>query len=121
LIGDNTYIGSRSAINVEAHSCVSIGSGCQISHNVRIYTKTAIADQDFSVKPVQTRQGDVSIGDYCWVGVNVFIGPGVRVGKNCVIGANSVVTRDIPDFEIWGGVPAKFIRRKKCELFDYRS
>jgi maltose O-acetyltransferase len=51
--------------------------------------------------------------DYCWVGANVFISPGVNIGSNAIVGANSVVTKDIPSFEIWGGVPAKFIRRKK--------
>ncbi|MCG9579488.1 acyltransferase [Vibrio tubiashii] len=58
------------------------------------------------------KTADVSIGSYCWIGANVFINPGIEVGNNSVVGANSVVTKNIPENEIWAGVPAKFIRKK---------
>jgi len=56
------------------------------------------------------------IGDACWIGANVLINPGVTIGENSVVGANNVVTRDVPPGEVWGGVPAKFIRKKKSGL-----
>lgn len=71
------------------------------------------ADSDLRIKPVPSKSGDVLIGDACWIGANVLINPGVEIGRNSVVGANSVVTKDIPPNEIWGGVPAKFIRKKK--------
>ena len=58
------------------------------------------------------KKGDVIIGDYCWIGANVFINPGTTVGENSVVGSNSVVTKNILPFTIYGGVPAKLIRKK---------
>jgi maltose O-acetyltransferase len=83
-----------------------------ISHNVRIYSSSAVADQDFSNNSIEIKYGNVLIGDYVWIGANVFIGPGVKIGNNSVIGANSVVTKDVEEFSIVGGVPAKLIRYK---------
>lgn len=111
-VGENSYIGELSTVQVARGRVVKIGSGCRISHNVRIYTHTAVADADFSQSHVPEKQGDVVIGDFCWVGANVFINPDLTIGTNSVVGANSVVTNNIPADEIWGGVPARLIRRK---------
>ena len=54
---------------------------------------------------------NVRFGNYRWAGTHVSVV--VNFGENSIVGANSVVTKDIPLFEIWGGVPAKFISRKK--------
>ena len=56
--------------------------------------------------------GDIVIGNGVWIGANVFINPGIRIDNNVVIGANSVVTKDIKENSIVGGVPAKLIRIK---------
>ena len=110
--GRESYIGEFSSLQAAKGYSVKIGRSCQISHNVRVYTQTARADSDFSLDEQPQKYGDVTFGDYCWVGANVFINPGVAIGENSVVGANSVVTKDIPPFEIWGGVPAKLLRRK---------
>lgn len=112
ICGENSYIGDRSTLHAANGYKLMIGNGCQISSNVRIFTQTAIADADFSQKPVPSKFGDVKIGNYCWIGANVLINPGVTIGENAVVGANSVVSKDIPAGEIWGGVPAKLIRKK---------
>ncbi len=112
VCGENSYIGDRSTLHAAEGCKLIIGDGCQISSNVRIFTQTAIADADFSQKPVPSKRGDVCIGNYCWIGANVLINPGVTIGENSVVGANSVVSKDIPAREIWGGVPAKLIRKK---------
>lgn len=112
ICGENSYIGDRSTLHAAKGYKLLIGSGCQISSNVRMFTQTAIADVDFSQKPVPSKFGDVKIGNYCWIGANVMISPGVTIGDNAVVGANSVVSKDIPAGEIWGGVPAKLIRKK---------
>ncbi|GJN71048.1 trimeric LpxA-like protein [Purpureocillium lilacinum] len=52
----------------------------------------------------------VTIGDDCWIGGNVTIMPGVTIGKGCTIGAGSVVTKDIPDFSVAIGSPAKVVK-----------
>lgn len=52
----------------------------------------------------------VHIGNDCWLGASVTVCPGVTIGDNCVIGAGSVVTRDIPSNSFAAGVPCKVIR-----------
>lgn len=113
-LGENSYIGDGSTIQSVYGAKVIIEEGCQISHNVRIYTQSVDADADFCCYPIPTKTSNVTVRAYSWIGANVFINPGVTIGRNSVVGANSVVTKDIPDCEIWGGVPAKFIRKKKA-------
>jgi len=114
-IGENSYIGGYSTIQLEKETKVLIGSNCRISHNVRMYTSSAKPDQDFNnYNRLEKKTGDIIIGDAVWIGVNVFIGPGVKIGNNAIIGANSVVTQDVPDAAIAGGVPSKIIRYKKA-------
>ena len=54
----------------------------------------------------------VVIEDDVWLGTHVVVLPGVTIGKGAIIGASSVVTKDIPAYEVWAGVPAKFIKRR---------
>ncbi len=110
--GENSYVGDYSTIYAHKGCKVVIGKEVRLSHNVRIYTESTVADQDFARKPHLQKTGDVIIGDYSWIGANVFVNPGVKIGCNSVIGANSVVTRDIPDNCIFGGVPAKLLKQK---------
>ena len=55
----------------------------------------------------------IIIGNDVWIGARVIILPGIHVGNGCVIGAGSVVTHDIPDYEIWAGNPAHKIKTRK--------
>jgi maltose O-acetyltransferase len=111
-LGERSYIGELSTIQAGAGRTVRIGRCCRISHNVRIYTQTAGADSDFRSGDGELVEGDVSIGHGVWIGANVYVGPGISIGDDAVVGANSVVTHDVPAHEIWGGVPARLIRRK---------
>jgi maltose O-acetyltransferase len=112
VLGADSYVGEHSSIQAADAQQVSVGRACMISHNVRIYTSTVNADSDFRLGPGQTIAGPVSIGEGVWIGANVYIGPGITIGDNSVVGANSVVIQSIPSSEIWGGVPARRIRRK---------
>lgn len=112
-VGDCSYVGENSSIQVSKGTTVTIGQNCRISHNVRMYTASALADVDFRFSDAGAKKvGDIIIKDYVWIGANVFINPGVTIGENSVVGANSVVTKDVPPFSIYGGVPAKLIRKK---------
>ena len=110
---ENSYIGAYSTISAAKNFKVVIGKSCMISHNVKIYTTSLITDQDFSQSILKEKKGDVIIGDYVWIGANVFINPGITIGNNSIIGANSVVVKDILENTIVGGVPAKLIRKKQ--------
>ncbi len=89
---------------------VRIGDNCQMAPNVAIYTA------GHPIHPA-TRNTlyeygiEINIGDNVWIGGNTVICPGVRIGNNVVIGAGSVVTKDIPDWCIAGGNPCKVIRK----------
>ena len=88
---------------------IKIGDNCQMAPNVAIYTA------GHPVHPV-TRNSlyeygvEVTIGDNVWIGGNSVVLPGVHIGSNTVIGAGSVVTKDIPDWVIAAGNPCKVIR-----------
>ncbi len=61
----------------------------------------------------------MEIGDGTWIGTNAVIVGNVRIGKNCVIGANSVVTKDIPDYCVAVGIPCKVIKRYSLETQNW--
>ncbi len=111
-IGENSYIGEFSYLQSTENYTLNIGDNCAISHNVKIYTSSYNANQDFTKIPRTTYSKSVDIGNGVWIGVNVLINPGITIGNNVVVGANSVVTKDLPDNTICGGVPAKVIKSK---------
>lgn len=67
----------------------------------------------------QANEPLVSIGDGTWLGTNVVIAGSFHIGKNCIIGANSVVTHDIPDYSVAVGIPAKVIKTYDFEKNEW--
>lgn len=88
---------------------VTIGDNCQFAPNVSIYTAGHPVHPDSRNSLYEYGIG-VSIGDNVWIGGSTVILPGVHIGSNTVIGAGSVVTKDIPDWVIAAGNPCKVIR-----------
>lgn len=89
---------------------VKIGDNCQMAPNVAIYTA------GHPLHPVSRNSMyeygiSVTIGDNVWIGGNTVIMPGVHIGNNTVIGAGSVVTKDIPDWVVAVGNPCRVIRQ----------
>lgn len=117
IIGENSYIGRHSSIQATQGYQVRIGKNCKIGPCFKIWTQTSNVDNDFNISPIKEKIGDIIIGNAVWIGANVVISPGVTVGDNSIIGANSVVTKDVPPYAIVGGVPAKIIRFKKISSF----
>lgn len=112
-IGKNSYIGHYSQIQSSKGYKVKIGENCKIGAYLKIWTQSTVADYDFNLDDIPQKNGDIIIGNAVWIGVNVYIAPNVKIGDNSIIGANSVVTTDVPEYAIYGGIPAKLIRNKK--------
>jgi len=110
-IGDGSYFGNR--LHMIACGRMSIGKkvvcadGVYITDNLHGYQNI---DKPILESPLVSA-GPVSIGDQAWLGENVCVMPNVKIGKRAVIGANSVVTKDIPDFCVAVGTPAKVIKK----------
>jgi maltose O-acetyltransferase len=106
-LGENSYIGSYSTIQSDAKGCeVVVGRDCVLSHYIMMYTKSHSANPELRRKGVPDCES-IRIGNDCWIGVRVFIRQGVTIGDRVVVGANSVVTRDVPDGCVVAGCPAE--------------
>ena len=115
----------------------SYGTGCffdpsccfliSIGNNVTFSSKVHLLAHDASLKRKlgYSKVGRVIIGDECFLGANVTVLPGVVIGYGSIIGAGSVVTKDVPAHEVWAGNPARKISTvdeylSKIEQSDYR-
>nr|WP_275039232.1 acyltransferase [Haloferax larsenii] len=109
--GSNSYIGRHSNLKSAKGSEIYIGENVAMSHFIFIFTKNRVADQNLAeTKTEQT--GDVYIGSDSWIGSFVYINQGCSIGNGAVVGAHSVVTRDVPPHSIAVGSPAKVIKFK---------
>lgn len=103
--GRHSIIGCSNIIILEDD--VQLAPHCHITDRNHLYDdpETPIWRQPISMP------GPTIIGSQSWLGFGVQVMPGVKIGRHCVIAAGSVVTRDIPDFCVAAGVPAKVIKR----------
>lgn len=115
-IGDNTRIGRHLILS-------GVNTSIVIEENVLISERVLITESNHDfidvTKPIigmgAISGGPVRIGTGSWIGIGVCILPNVTIGKHCIIGANAVVTKYIPDYSIATGVPAKVT---KCYDFE---
>lgn len=109
-IGENSGIG----VNCSVRGPLEIGANVMMGPDVMIMTSSHNVE---SIGVPMNQQGalpkqKVIIGDDVWIGARVIILPGVKVGTGSIIGAGAVVTKDVPDYTVVGGVPAKFIKSR---------
>lgn len=113
-LGNGSGIGVNSEINAVDGTLVTIGDNVSMGPEVIIYTQNHIYDSvESPINEQGYRKANVSIGDDCWIGRRCIILPGVHIGKGVVIGAGAVVTKDVPDYSVVGGVPARIIKKRK--------
>ena len=111
-------IGAGSILNlnvmVAAVSSVTIGEHCLLANGCLVTDGDHRTDDPDVPVPWQgfTTKGPVSIGDNVWLGANVVVTSGVRIGRRAVIGANSVVVDDIPEHAVAAGAPARVLRTR---------
>lgn len=111
----NMELGSNVTIQpmtyIEASGGVSIGSDTSIAHGVSIMSETHNTDErEIPFKCQGMTYKPVTIGEDVWIGAKATILAGITIGNKAIIGANSVVTKDVPDYAIVVGAPAKIIK-----------
>ena len=107
IIGDNAILDARNGI--------ILGENANLSSNVSIYTE----QHDYKDELFRCSESDdksVVIGDRAWLGSNVIVLPGVKIGEGAVCCAGCVVTKDVASFDVVSGIPAKRIRTRPKSL-----
>jgi len=115
--GAEVYIGSNTRIHgscIHAYNKIVIGKNCLIAANCQIFDGNG---HDLSFPNVSNRVNTLGgskaiiIGDNVWLGTNVVVLPGVKIGEGSIISANSVVHNDVPSMVVAGGNPLQIIKR----------
>lgn len=116
--GGTVEVGAGSEIGERCR--ISIANECKIGEKVLLSPNVYITDCDHAYQNIETPVIDqgivdmgntVSIDDGSYIGINSVIVGNVHIGRHCVIGANSVVTKDVPDYSVAVGSPAKLTKR----------
>ncbi len=113
-IGEGTLVGDHSVLDGRAK--LMIGSHVDIASQVMIYN----SEHDLQADDFRPVDAPVKIGDYVFIGPRAIILPGVSIGRGAVVAAGAVVTKDVPERTIVGGVPAKLIGERPLTDFQYR-
>jgi acetyltransferase-like isoleucine patch superfamily enzyme len=111
-IGEFSFIGR---IAVALHDKVRIGDFVCINDGAILLS----ASHDVSDPLWQHKKSPILIGDYAWIATNAIILPGVKIGKGAVVGAGAVVSKDVDDYAIVIGNPAKAIQKKRTVILNY--
>jgi acetyltransferase-like isoleucine patch superfamily enzyme len=118
-LGNNVYIGHHA--NFDGAGGIEIGNGVIFAPEVIIYSRTHNYDSD-NLKALPFDHimliSKVIIQDYVWIGRRVIILPGVTIGTGAVVGAGSVVSKDVPPYAVIVGNPAKIVKYRNKEVFD---
>jgi maltose O-acetyltransferase len=115
--GTQISVGHHSVIG---RQCTLIGSGgsLAIGNNVSVTARAYVfcASHDPQSSSFAVRYGDVTIRDRAWIGAGAMIQPGVCIGEGAILGAMAVATKDVPDYAIWAGVPARPVGTRSRSL-----
>lgn len=110
VIGDYSELGTRCMI----HSNVALGNHVIMGPDVKIYSRNHLfGSLDTPIALQGKEYKKTCIGDDVWIGANALILGGVTVGSHSVVAAGSVVTRDVPEWAVVGGNPAKLIKDRR--------
>lgn len=109
-IGDNSGMG----VNCKIQRNVTIGKNVMMGEDVIILTNSHDTEcADIPMINQGLKNLPVAIGDDVWIGDRVVILPGVTIKKGSIVGAGAVVTKDVPDYTVVGGVPARILKYRK--------
>lgn len=113
-IGEDSIVGDH--VFLDGRAPLTIGDHVDIASQVLIYnSEHNLQSEDFSATCAP-----VTIEDYVFIGPRAIILPGVKIGKGAIVAAGAVVTEDVPEFTIVGGVPAKVISERPNKKLNYK-
>lgn len=110
-IGDRVFFNHN--ISLTCMEEITIGDFCNIANNAVIVDHNHKYDATGVIEGFET--SPIHIGNRVWIGANATILKGVNIGEGAIISAGAVVNKNVPPFEIWGGVPARKIKSLKRE------
>ena len=121
VIGDNCYIGYNNSFL--AGGDIVLEDGVLLASNILITSENHSANPESNQYFMDQELicNSVHIGEGSWIGERVCILPGVTIGKKCVIGAGSVVTKSIPDYCIAAGSPARVLKEYDFETHTWKN
>jgi acetyltransferase-like isoleucine patch superfamily enzyme len=109
-IGEGSIVGFWATI--DGRLGVTIGTNVNLSSEVALWT----LEHDPDDPGFATKGGPIVIEDFAWISFRATVLPGVRIGRGAVVAANAVVTRDVPDYAIVAGVPARVVGQRNRDL-----
>ncbi len=120
-IGNDTIIGEKATLDgrrqlPNSKGGVTIGNHVDIASDVMIWS----SEHDINDLDFKAIEEPVVIKDYVFIGPRAIILPGVTIGKGAIVAAGAVVTKDVADYQIVGGVPAKVIGERKNKDLNYK-
>ena len=97
-----------------------IKDGCYIMHGCHIAHDNLI-DNGVTIAPLTTLGGRVTVGSYANLGMGVKVHPRLKISFGAMIGMGAAVTKDVPEFQTWAGVPAKFLKMNEKTITKFRN
>jgi len=116
-VPEKVSIGEHTTLNefvvIDGSGLVNIGNWVRIAHRASILSSDhSFKNRNIPIAKQELTLGPITIEDDVWIGCDVKILKGVHIGKGCVIGAGTVVTKDLPPYSVAVGIPARIIKRR---------
>ncbi len=119
LIGNRVFIGRGCEFNIRRR--IVVGDDCLIASDCKFIDHDHGISMDRPMNVQSGQESEIELEQDVWLGVNCVVLKGVTIGRGAVVGASSVVTKPIPPFEIWAGVPAIRIGQRVATVLQNRS
>jgi acetyltransferase-like isoleucine patch superfamily enzyme len=111
IIGDRVFIGNNCLFNLIEG--LLIGDDTMIAANCKFIDHDHGTKKDKLLRLQEATKASINIGSDVWIGANVIVLKGVTIGDGAIVAAGAIVNKNIPSYEIWGGIPAKKIGERK--------